>query len=343
MVPSWGQLPLVGLATAATIIASQAVITGAYSLTHQALQIGCLPRVEITHTSESERGQIYVPAVNWWLLVAVVGVVLAFRSSSRLAAAYGIAVTGTMLTTTLLMYFVARYVWRWSEGKALGMAGGFLIVDLAFFAANTPKIAKGAWFPLIVGATVYTVMTTWRHGRSILYRKLYPQARPLEAFLNAMTANPPLRVPGTAVYMAAPSEGAPHALVQNLRHNKVLHERVVILTILIEDIPRVNGADRYDLHTLAQGFHVLSARFGFMEFPDIPALLLECRALGLGVDLVETSFFLSRLRVIPTEAPGMALWREHLFAALLRNAAHAPDFFRIPTDRVMELDIRVEI
>ncbi|MGH8538638.1 MAG: potassium transporter Kup, partial [Gammaproteobacteria bacterium] len=343
MLPEGGQLPLCALATAATIIASQAVISGAYSLTQQALQLGYLPRVEIAHTSASERGQIYLPAVNWTLLAAIIGLVLGFQSSSNLAAAYGIAVISTMLMDTLLLFFVARNVWQWNRLKTILLISFFLLVDLLFFSASTLKIVEGGWFPLGVGVVVYTVMSTWRRGRALLYKTLYPQARSHETLLAGFSKDSPPRVPGTAVYMAARGEGVPHALVHNLRHNQVLHERVIILTILVEDVPRVDSDDRYALQSLEHNFYLLTARFGFMEFPDVPKLLDECRPFGLQCEINETSFFLSRLRIIPTGKPGMALWRERLFAAMLRNAAHATDFFRIPTHRVMELDLRVEI
>ncbi|MFH0340593.1 MAG: potassium transporter Kup [Chromatiales bacterium] len=343
MLPEWGQLPLVILATAATIIASQAVISGAYSLTQQALQLGYLPRVEIAHTSEAERGQIYLPAVNWTLLAAIIGLVLGFQSSSNLAAAYGIAVISTMLMDTLLLFFVAHRHWQWDRLKTILLISFFLLVDLLFFSASTLKIAKGGWFPLGVGVVVYTVMSTWRAGRTILFKTLYPKARLLEEFLAGFSKASPPRVPGTAVYMTAPGEGVPHALVYNLRHNQVLHERVILLTILVEDVPRIDRDDRYALQSLEHNFYLLTARFGFMEFPDVPKLLDECRPFGLKCEINETSFFLSRLRVIPTGKPGMALWRERLFAMMLRNAAHATDFFRIPTHRVMELDLRLEI
>jgi len=343
MLPGWGQLPLVILATAATIIASQAVISGAYSLTQQALQLGYLPRVEIVHTSTSERGQIYLPAVNWTLLAAIIGLILGFQSSSDLAAAYGIAVISTMLMGTLLMFFVARHHWHWNLLKTVILMSFFLTVDLVFFSASMLKIVEGGWFPLGVGVVVYTLMSTWRKGRTLLYKKLYPQARSLAEFLAAISKGLPSRVLGTAVYMAAPGEGIPNALIHNLRHNKVLHEQVIILTILVEDVPRVDPGDRYSLQSLDHNFYTLTARFGFMEFPDVPQLLDECRSLGLELKMEETSFFLSRLRVIPTGQPGMALWRERLFAVMLRNAAHATDFFRIPTHRVMELDLRLEI
>ncbi len=343
MVPKWGLLPLCILATAATIIASQAVISGAYSLAQQALQLGYLPRLEISHTSEAERGQIYLPAVNWMLLGAIVALVLWFQSSSKLAAAYGIAVISTMLIDTLLLFFVARYHWQWHVSKVAIVIGFFLAVDLLFFSAASLKILEGGWVPLLVGAVVYNVMSIWRRGRTILFKTLYPKPPSLTEFIGGLSESLPLRVPGTAVYLAAPGEGVPHALIHNLRHNQVLHERVILLTILVEDVPRIDRGDRYTAEELPLGFHVLTARFGFMELPDVPNILDECRSLGLSFEINKTSFFVSRLRVIPAEKPGMAMWRERLFAAMLRNAAHATDFFRIPNRQVVELELRVEI
>ncbi|MBC8012719.1 MAG: potassium transporter Kup [Methyloceanibacter sp.] len=343
MLPEWCLLPLCALATAATVIASQAVISGAYSLTQQAFQLGYLPRLEIIHTSESERGQIYLPAVNWMLLGAIVGLVLWFQSSSKLAAAYGIAVISMMLIDTLLLFFVARGHWQWHLSKTILVISFFLVVDLLFFGASSLKIVEGGWVPLGVGVVVYTVMSTWGAGRTILFKTLYPKTRPLQEFIAGFSETSPLRVPGTAVYLAAPGEGVPHALVHNLRHNQVLHERVIVLTILVEDVPRIDRDDRYALEDLAHNFYLLTARFGFMEFPDVPKVLDECQPFGLKCEISETSFFLSRLRVIPTGKLGMALWRERLFAVMLKNAAHATDFFRIPSSRVMELDLRLEI
>lgn len=344
MMPGWAQIPMIVLATLATIIASQAVISGTYSLTQQALQLGYLPRVEIVHTSASERGQIYLPGVNGALLIAIIALVLTFQSSSSLAAAYGIAVTGTMLMTTVLLYFVARRFWGWSIGKALFVTGVLIIIDAVFLGANSLKIVDGGWFPLAIGIIVYTVMSTWRKGRILLYKKLYPLRLTLEQLQLSLSQHPPQRVPGTAVYMAAPKEGIPHALMQNLKHTKVMHEQVIILTILVEDVPRAERARRYELQQLDRNFYHLTAHFGFMEFPDVPKLLEECKILGLDYQLSEISFFLSRLRVIPTEAPSiMAFWREKLFALMLRNTAHATDFFRIPSNQVMELDVRLEI
>jgi len=343
MFPAWAQLPMVGLATTATIIASQAVISGAYSLTQQAFQLGYLPRMEVVHTSAAERGQIYLPGVNWLLLLAIIGLVLGFRSSSRLASAYGIAVTGTMLMTTVLLSVVARRYWQWNIVYTVLLVGVFLIIDGLFFGANLLKVVEGGWIPLAVGIGVYTVMATWRKGREILRKKLYRQRCFLEDFLATAAKNIPQRVPGTAVFLAPPDENVPHALLDNIKHNKILHARVIVLSILVTDRPRVARKERYTLRPLDQGFYQITAQYGFMEMPDVPKLLSQCRPLGLEVDLSDTSFFLSRLRVIPTRNPGMAFWRQRLFAVMLKNAAHATDFYRIPNSRVMELDRRLEI
>jgi len=343
MFPAWAQLPMVGLATSATIIASQAVISGAYSLTQQAFQLGYLPRMEVVHTSAAERGQIYLPGVNWLLLLAIIGLVLGFRSSSKLASAYGIAVTGTMLMTTMLLSVVARRHWQWNIVYTALLVGVFLIVDGLFFSATLLKVIKGGWIPLAVGIGVYTAMATWRKGGEILRKKLERQRRSLEDFVTTTANNIPQRVPGTAVFLASPGDKMPHALMDNVRHNKILHERVIVLSILVTDRPRVARKDRCTVRPLDHGFYQISAQYGFMEIPDVPKLLNECRPLGLQVDLNDTTFFLSRLRVIPTRTPGMVFWRERLFALMLKNAAHATDFYRIPNSRVMELGLRLEI
>jgi KUP system potassium uptake protein len=343
MVPAWGLYPMVLLAAVATVIASQAVISGAFSVTQQALQLGFIPRLEIIHTSAQARGQIYLPWINWFLCISVIGVVLGFKSSSNLAAAYGIAVTGTMLTTTLLLYFLARRVWRWSAASAGALIGFFFVVDVAFFAANTLKIVDGGWFPLVVAAALFTLMSTWNRGRALLYQRLYPEELPLDQFISLLSPDSPLRVPGTAVYLTARGEGTPHGLLHNLKHYKVLHQRVVVLTILTENIPRVPEAERLTLKELEGNFYRLTARSGFMEIPDVPRLLDDCKRLGFEWDEMETSFFLNRQRVIPTAGDGMALWREQLYAAMVRNAANATDFFQLPPNRVVELGSRVEI
>ena len=341
--PSWALLPMVGLATIATVIASQAVISGAYSMTAQALQLGFIPRVEVVHTSAEERGQIYVPWINWFLCLAIIGLVVGFQNSSNMAAAYGIAVTGTMLTTTILLFFVLRDTFHWSSLAAGLLTAAFVVVDGVFFSANTLKIVEGGWFPLLVALVLFTIMSTWRHGRLLLYRHLYPEVIPLEDFCHSLTIDPPVRVEGTAVFLTAQADGVPHALLHNLKHNKVLHDRVVILHIVTENTPRVPDEQRAEIRPLGANFYRLTARFGFMEIPDVPALLTSCKRLGFEWEEMETSFFLNRQRVIPSSAKGMALWRERLYAAMVRNAANATDFFRIPPNRVIELGSRVEI
>jgi len=339
----WALYPMVAVATIATVIASQAVISGAYSLTRQAIQLGYCPRLMIEHTSEREIGQVYLPWINWGLYFAVVGLVLGFGSSSNLAAAYGIAVTGTMIVTTVLAYFVARRSWGWSAIWATLVIAGFLLVDLSFFAANAVKVLEGGWFPLVVAVIVYTLLSTWKRGREVLFERLRPGAIALEPFIHSITEHPPLRVPGTAVFLTATREGVPHALLHNLNHNKVLHERVVLLTVRAEDIPHVPDAQRVDVDPLGHEFYRVTVHYGFKDEPDLPQALQLTRCKGLDFNLMETSFFLSRQTLVPTQAPGMALWREKLFAAMSRNAASATAFFKIPTNRVVELGTRIEL
>jgi KUP system potassium uptake protein len=343
MVPSWALYPMVVLATMATVIASQAVISGAYSLTRQAIQLGYCPRLAIRHTSESEIGQVYMPWINWALLSAVLVLVLGFKSSSALASAYGIAVTGTMAIDTILLYFVITRIWKWGGTAGWVICGILLLVDLAYFAANSVKILQGGWFPLAIAAVVFTVISTWRRGREILFERLRPGAIPIEPFLASIAIHPPQRVPGTAVFLTAGREGVPHAMLHNLSHNKVLHERVVLLTVMTEDVPYVPEGDRLEIADMGEGFYRMSVRYGFKDDPDLPAALQLPNALGLEFSLMETSFFLSRQTIVPTKAPGMALWREKLFAAMSRNAASATEFFRIPTNRVVELGTQIEI
>ena len=280
MVPAWGLYPMLVLATVATVIASQAVITGAFSVTQQALQLGFLPRLQVIHTSAQAQGQIYLPGINWFLCIAVVGLVLGFKSSSNLAAAYGIAVTGTMLTTTLLLYFLVRRAWGWSAVNAGALIGFFFVVDFAFFSANTLKIFEGGWFPLVVAAALFTVMSTWRRGRTLLYERLYPAQLPLDEFISFLSPESPPRVQGTAVYLTARGEGTPHGLLHNLKHYKVMHERVVVLTIITENIPRVPDTQRLMLKQLDGNFYRIIAHLGFMEIPDVPWLLNDCKRLG---------------------------------------------------------------
>jgi len=343
MVPAWGLLPLVALATVATIIASQAVISGAFSLTRQAIQLGYCPRMEILHTSAKEIGQIYVPAINWTLLIMIIALVLGFQSSSSLAAAYGIAVTGTMAITTVLAFVVVRKLWGWNALASGSVVTGLLAIDLAFLGANVVKIEHGGWFPLVVGAVIFTLMSTWKRGREIVFERLHTNEIALQPFLDGIAKHPPTRVPGTAVFMTAQPEGVPHALLHNLAHNKVLHERVALLTVVTEDVPWVSEARRLTVQPLGNNFYRITIRYGFKDDTDIPLALHLCTDHGIECNMMETSFFLSRETLIPTIAPGMALWRERLFASMARNAGAAMAFFKIPTNRVVELGTQIEL
>jgi KUP system potassium uptake protein len=343
MAPAWALLPVVLLATAATVIASQALISGAFSLTLQAVQLGYSPRMRIEHTSARERGQIYVPAVNWTLMVCCIGLVLGFRSSSALAAAYGIAVTTTMTITTILFYFVAREKWQWSSGRALAIAGAFLLIDGAFWGANLLKIPHGGWFPIVVGAVVFTLLVTWKRGRQILQERLRENAPERTEFLTSLMRHPPHRVHGTAVFMYGSDRKAPPALLHNLKHNKVLHQRVVFLVVNTLEIPFVAAERRAKVTSLDHGMWQVDLRYGFMEEVDIPAALAAIREDGLSFSPMETTYFLGRETVIASGHPGMALWRERLFAVMSRNAQSATAFFRLPPNRVVELGAQVEI
>ncbi|RQW28343.1 low affinity potassium transporter Kup [Rhodobacteraceae bacterium CH30] len=343
LAPDWAMYPLVGLATFATVIASQAVISGVFSLTRQAVQLGYIPRISISHTSEKEIGQIYIPMINWALLVSVIIVVLAFGSSSNLAAAYGIAVTGTMVITTLLAATVARRNWRWSLWAVVPMTALFLFIDVPLFAANIHKITSGGWLPLAIGAVMFILMTTWKRGREILMQRLDEQALPLDGFIENMETYPPTRVAGTAVFMTSSSHGVPHAMLHNLKHNKVLHERVVLLTIRTKDEPYVEAPERLTITRLSDSFWQVLADYGYKETPDVNAILDQCSEQGLAFEVMDTSFFLSRETLISTDRPGMARWREKLFVGMSRNALKATDFFHIPTNRVVELGAQVEL
>ncbi len=336
--------PLVALATAATIIASQAVISGAFSLTRQAMQLGYCPRIRIRFTSEREQGQIYVPNINWLLLAAVVLLVLEFRSSSRLASAYGIAVTLTMLIDTLLAFVVVRALWGWGWGKASLFLAVFISVDVAFFSANLIKVFDGGWFPLLLGLAIFVLLSTWKKGRRLLDQRLQQDAMPLDAFLTSLQYGGPQRVEGTGVFMTAAADGVPRAMLHNLLHNKVLHERVILLSVQIEDVPRIADTDRASIRHLPLGFHQVDLRYGFMDEPDIPAALHACD-LGDGqpFELMETSFFLGRETIVPNRLPGMPFWRQVLFTWMFRNAESATAYFAIPTNRVVELGTQVEL
>ncbi|MGE5540620.1 MAG: potassium transporter Kup [Gemmatimonas sp.] len=341
LAPEWALLPLVCLATLATIIASQAVISGAFSVTRQAIQLGFLPRMNIVHTSESEIGQIYIPFVNWSLLVAVAALVIGFGSSSNLAAAYGVAVTGTMVIDSLLLSVVVFTMWKWNRFGAAALIGLFLTFELAYFAANLTKIPHGGWFPLMMGLVIFVLLTTWKRGRALLSQRLQGDLMPVETFVSSLTPKIQ-RVPGTAVFMTGTREGIPHALLHNLKHNKVLHERVVLLTVLVEDVPHVPESQRIEVRPLAGRLYRVVVHYGFMETPNVPAALMLGEKAGLAFDLMDTSFFLSRETLIPSALPGMALWREMLFSWMSRSAATAMNFFRLPPNRVVELGTQVE-
>ncbi|MEZ5315928.1 MAG: potassium transporter Kup [Vicinamibacterales bacterium] len=341
MAPAWALYPLLVLATLAAIIASQAVISGAFSLSRQAAMLGYLPRMKIAHTSAREIGQVYVPGVNTGLFLCTIALVLAFESSSNLAAAYGIAVTITMVITTLLAYWVARHRWGWSQLAAVGLTTAFLVVDLAFFGANIIKIEDGGWVPLVVAAAVFTVMTTWKRGRQQLGARMRARTLPLKEFFERMRHESPARVPGTAVFMTGNPEGTPPALLQNFIHNRVVHEQVVLLTIVTEESARVRNRDRVEVTDLGHGFVRVVAHYGFMEEPDIPALLARRDLPTPGID--QATFFLGRETLLSTEQSDMPRWRTRLFALMARNAAQATSFFRIPPDRVFEVGSHIEL
>ena len=345
MVPQWGLYPMVVLATFATVIASQAVISGAFSMTRQAIQLGYIPRLEILHTSERAIGQIYVPFVNWSLFVAVVLLVLGFQSSSNLANAYGIAVAATMVIECILAMVVARLLWKWSQWMVILVIGSMLLVDVMFLASNAAKFFSGGWFPVLIGSAIFVLLMTWKRGRTLMFRRLSEQGIPLKPFLDGLHAHPPQKVQGTAIFMTASVDTVPHALLHNLKHNKVLHEQTVFLTVISHDVPVVPREDRVQLERLVNGFFKLEAWYGFKEQPDIDEILNSCRVrYGLAFEVMDTSFFLSRETVIPTsDTPGMALWRDHLFAWMTRNATRATDFFNIPANRVVELGTHIEI
>ena len=343
LAPQWMLIPLVILATCAAVIASQAVISGAFSLTRAAIQMGYCPRLKISHTSAREMGQVYVPFINWMLLVAVILLVLGFRSSDNLGGAYGIAVTLAMLIDSVLIFFVIRRIWGWPWPIGLVIAIPLFMIDLSFLASNSLKIPEGGWFPLLIGVVVFTLLTTWKRGRAVLLQRLSEDTMPLDIFIESISTSPPLRVPGTAVFLASTANRVPHALLHNLKHNKVLHERVVFLTIVTRDIPRVSAVDRVEIRDLGCRFWQIEAYFGFTEDPEVPALLEACGRSGFDFDMMDTSFFVSRETLIATVAPGMALWRERLFVSMSRNAVKATDFFRVPPNRVVELGSQVEL
>jgi KUP system potassium uptake protein len=342
LAPDMLRLPLVLLATAASVIASQAVISGAYSVTQQAIQLGFVPRLRITHTSESAAGQIYIPIVNWALMVMVILLVLTFQNSSNLAAAYGIAVTGAMLIDTVLIAVVLLYLWKWNRVIALSLVVLFFFVDFSYLSANLLKVPAGGWFPLLVGAIAFTLLTTWAKGRQLMIARMNEASLPMEIFIKS-AAPSAARVPGTAVFMTSASSGVPHALLHNLKHNKVLHERVILLTVRIEDVPYVATEKRLDTHDYGAGFFRVILRYGFMEEINVPAALAQVKEIGPQCKMMDTSFFLARQTLLASSRPGMAIWREKLFAWMLRNAESAMEFFKLPTNRVVELGSQVEI
>jgi KUP system potassium uptake protein len=343
LAPEWALYPLIALATCAAVIASQALISGSYSLTMQAVQLGFMPRLRIEHTSSTEIGQIYLPGLNWALMAGCIAIVVGFGSSSNLAGAYGVAVTATMVITTILLGVVAREKWGWGLVPVLALTGFFLVIDLAFFGANVIKIPAGGWFPLVVGAGIFLLMTTWKKGRRILAERLLARAHPIEDFLGEVAGNRPVRVPGTAVFMNGTAAGTPPALIHNLEHNKVLHERVVLLTVKTRQVPHVEPEGRVSVQPLGEEFYRVIINYGFMEDPDIPEVLADMRPPGPTFDPSETTYFLGRETVIASKHPGMMLWREKLFALMSRNASSATAYFCLPPDRVVEMGSQVEI
>jgi KUP system potassium uptake protein len=343
MAPEWALLPLVGLATAATVIASQALITGAFSVTKQVIQLGYLPRLQIRHTSAHDTGQIYIPAVNWGLFVAIVMAVVLFRSSSNLAAAYGIAVTLDMLITTVLTFFVIRYAWGYPVALCVAATGFFFVVDIAFFSSNLLKFMDGGWFPLAIGAAIFTLMTTWKSGRAILHAKLREQSLDLEPFLQSVFSAPPTRVDGTAVFLTAEMGAVPNALLHNLKHNKVLHDKNVFVTVRSHEVPWIQADKRADVKDLGNLCWQVILHYGFMDDPNVPKALQRLRAIGCDLDPMATSYFLSREVVVPTIGGGMAPWREKLYAQMHHNASAAADFLGLPNNAVVELGSKIEI
>jgi len=339
----WSVYPLVALATMAAIIASQATISGTFSMTKQAIALGFLPRMKIEFTSASQIGQIYIPAVNWLQMIVVLLAVIGFGSSSNLAAAYGIAVTATMLVTTILTFFVIRYRWHYNLILCVAATGFFLVIDVAYFSSNMLKLLHGGWFPLLLGAFLFTMMLTWKRGRELVFENLQKHAIPLEDFLASLFISPPVRVPGTAIFLRGESDGVPHAMLHNLSHNKVLHERVVFLTVVMQEVPYVPEANQVRIEVLGNECYQMNVTYGFKNVPDIPAALFLAQDQGLEFEMMETSFFIARQTVVANPLRGMALWREHIFVAMSRHARGAADYYQIPSNRVIELGTKVEI
>ena len=343
-VPGWALYPMIVLATLAAVIASQSVITGAFSVSRQAMQLGYIPRMRIKHTSRDTIGQIYIPGINWGLAVMVIGLVLAFRSSSNLAVAYGISVSATMLIDTLLLALVARSLWPRARGWILALCVPFFLIDLAFVVANGAKLAQGAWFPVVLGIVLFTLMRTWRRGRELLAEEVARDGLPVATFIPALMISPPVRVPGTAIFLTTDLGTTPQAMLHNLKHNKVLHERNVFLTVQVLQVPYASDKRRVSVTTLEDGFHAMTLRFGFMETPDVPATLAGfCQAGQIQFDAMDTTYFASRETIVASAKKGMPVWRDKLFAFMHRNAAPASGFFRIPGNRLVELGAQVEI
>jgi len=343
LAPAWALIPLVILATCAAVLASQAVISGAFSLTRAAIQMGYCPRLTILHTSDRQIGQIYVPFINWMLLAGVVLLVVGFRNSDNLGGAYGIAVTLAMLIDSILIFVVMRRSWKWPVLAAALVSAPLMLIDVAFLSSNALKIPDGGWFPIAIGIAVFTLLTTWKRGRALLMQRLADDGMPLDLFIQSIDASPPARVTGTAVFLSGTHNSVPHALLHNLKHNKVLHERVVFLTIVPRDIPYVPLPERFETMSLGCNFFQIDAFYGFKEDPDVPALLEGTARKGFVFDMMQTSFFVSRETLIPTVKGGMALWREKLFVSMSKNATKASEFFQVPTNRVVELGTQVEL
>jgi KUP system potassium uptake protein len=355
LVPRWALYPMVAIATAAAVTASQALISGAFSLTQQAVQLGYCPRVTIVHTSSAERGQIYIPEINWGLMVACIGLVLAFQNSSNLAGTYGVAVCGTMATTTILFSAVARERMGWSLLRVALLGVLLLTVDLAFFGANLTKVPHGGWFPLVVAAMVFVLMATWKKGRRIVTAALREGTLPMDLFIKEMAKRPPVRVPGVAVFMTSDLSGAPPVLLHHLKHNKVLHEKVVLMSVATEEIPEVPAAERVHFEELGYGFYVVRASYGFMQSPNVPEILQSLASHGLTAKMAETTFYLGRETLIPIRASKakraalaakglwMAMWRKRIFTVMANNSRSATAFFGLPPNRVIELGAQVQI
>jgi KUP system potassium uptake protein len=343
LAPEWALLPMVVLSTFATVIASQAVISGAYSLTFQALQLGYLPRMEIQHTSKEERGQIYIPQLNWLMFIAVVALVLSFKTSSNLAAAYGIAVTSTMVITTILAYVAMRKLWGWNKMLAVIVALFFLVIDVSFFGANLLKLLQGGWLPLLLGAFIYLMMTTWHKGRAIVKAEVKKQTQALENFISEFLTIRQFTIPGTAIYMTRFPKGVPPAIIHNIRHNKILHKQIIMLSILYDKVPFIRSENRIEIHEEAEGFYRVIAKYGFMDATNISDIIRTLQEKGMKINMDNTTFFLGKETIIVTDKPNMSKWRERLFVLMTRNEQRATDFFNIPADRVFEIGTQVEI